>query len=457
MPRSFARLSSPPSTIDIKQTPKPDFHDTSAMSQGYNQLPLNSVLSALGTLIGYIGTEVASDTFFHRVLWPQRAYNNLRLQNAWKLALFSPMGGPLHKAALQTMDKFFENGLFQGAYLGRMLGTAFLIDGGATYQRYEGHGSEAPSKQGQTRNGIWIRALSQMPAVAETQSATSRLEDGKHQGTVRQKVTVSHLVLSSGQAGGKASGDIQACPLVEGDIGAVAWGPVAGILVSEATAIFVAIAVTIVWRSGFMVLWLMPLLLKILSALSTVHREGLKPPAQPLPQSEASRNDENLEKPDEQSDGHKSKLFLIRTVQGFQLIEGPDHVVTPFFRHYGHPQRCRWREVVQIAVIAGFGLIFPVGLVCSSLWMPLGLQALWTAHALYVTIALYISRYACGGTWATTEERIAGVFSASEKKGEACRMRFQDGGALVVVAELVRTTHDTYLEAESHAQKLIRG
>ncbi|EFQ97284.1 hypothetical protein MGYG_00325 [Nannizzia gypsea CBS 118893] len=322
------------------------------MFQEHNKIPISSVLSALGTLIGYIGTEVASDSFFHRVLWPQRAYNNVRPWNMWKLALFLPIGSPLHKAALQTMDTFFENRLFQAPIWDICWGL---------------HSSQ-----------MAIRALSQMPGLVEAQHKPLHPEDCKHEGKIRQRVTVSHLVLSSGQADGE---DIS--PLVEGDIGAVTWGPIAGILASEATAILTAIAVAI-------------------------------------------------------------------------LIEGPEFIVMPFFRHYGHPQRCRWRKIAQVAIIRGLGIIFPVRLIYSSLWIPLGLQALWTGYALYATTALYISRYAYGCTWATTEERLAEVFSIAEKKGETPRVRFQAERGSIVTAELVRTTHDNFHGAKRHVQELIR-
>src|SRR5258708_39160987 len=100
-------------------------HEAMSASSQHGLLNSNSanVLSALGSLIGYLGTEVAPGDLFERQLWPQRFYNGFTIYNAWKLALLMPMGGPLHKAALQTLDKFFKNGLFKGGSLGRMLGT----------------------------------------------------------------------------------------------------------------------------------------------------------------------------------------------------------------------------------------------------------------------------------------------------------------------------------------------
>src|SRR5262245_61443387 len=96
-----------------------------------------NVLTALGTLIGYLGSEVATQDLFERQLWPQRFYNGVSLRNLWKLALIMPMGGPLHAAALQTLDTFFKNGLFKGDRLGKMLGSAFFRDSQAEYTTYK--------------------------------------------------------------------------------------------------------------------------------------------------------------------------------------------------------------------------------------------------------------------------------------------------------------------------------
>ncbi|PYH88868.1 hypothetical protein BO71DRAFT_124301, partial [Aspergillus ellipticus CBS 707.79] len=115
---------------------------------------LSTTLSAASTLIGYIGTEVATTSNFHRVLWPQRSYNNFSFSNAWKPALLMPLGGPLHTAALKTIDQFFTNGLFQGPDLGHMLGTAFFPDSGEEYQVFENGVGVRVAK---VRNGLWGR------------------------------------------------------------------------------------------------------------------------------------------------------------------------------------------------------------------------------------------------------------------------------------------------------------
>ena len=89
-----------------------------------------SVIGALGTLIGYIGSEAATDDVFERVLWPQRFFNAFSWQDILDIGLLNPMGGPMHKAALTALDKFYQSGLFRGRDLGNMLGTAFFRDAG---------------------------------------------------------------------------------------------------------------------------------------------------------------------------------------------------------------------------------------------------------------------------------------------------------------------------------------
>jgi len=72
-------------------------------------LEQTSILSALGTLIGYIGAEAATDQVFERLLWPQRFWNWFSIYHMFQVVLFMPMDGPVHRAALHTLDKFSEN------------------------------------------------------------------------------------------------------------------------------------------------------------------------------------------------------------------------------------------------------------------------------------------------------------------------------------------------------------
>ena len=87
---------------------------------------MTATTAALGAIIGYLGAEVAEGDIFERLLWPQRFYNHLELDAVIKLAFLMPMGGPVHRAALITLDNFRKNGLYRGHCQGQMLGTAFF-------------------------------------------------------------------------------------------------------------------------------------------------------------------------------------------------------------------------------------------------------------------------------------------------------------------------------------------
>lgn len=110
-----------------------------------------TVLAALGTSIDYLGTEISVNDLFERLLWPQRYYNNPPAHSIWRIAFLIPMGGPLHKAALRTLDTFDENGMFKGSRRGHMLGTAFF---GNTARSYNVHAGRNTPTAEHVRNGL---------------------------------------------------------------------------------------------------------------------------------------------------------------------------------------------------------------------------------------------------------------------------------------------------------------
>ena len=67
------------------------------------------------------------------------------------------MGGPLHKAALKTMDTIFNHGLLKGSDKGRMLGTPFFPE---VEWLYTMHGDGKQSSHTEPlRNCLWARVL----------------------------------------------------------------------------------------------------------------------------------------------------------------------------------------------------------------------------------------------------------------------------------------------------------
>ncbi|KAJ4152246.1 hypothetical protein NW754_004041 [Fusarium falciforme] len=132
----------------------------------------SSLFAAFGAVLGYIGAEAATMLSIERQLWPQRFYSSFTLSSLPILALFMPMGGPLHKAALKALDTIFLHGLFNGPNQGHMLGTAFFRQRNWTYTMH-GDGEEHPSHTDVVRNCLWTRTLSYIPIPELDQKSCS--------------------------------------------------------------------------------------------------------------------------------------------------------------------------------------------------------------------------------------------------------------------------------------------
>lgn len=391
-----------------------------------------AVLSALGTLLGYIGAEVATDNVFERLLWPQRFFNSLSYRTALQIGLLMPMGGPLHRAALHTLDKFYRNELFKGEAQGNMLGSAFFRDTGLKYTLHE------PCKMPQreyVRNGLWVRAIQQMPIPPRTQKEQIDLEDGlsKPKRPVRARTAVSQLKLSH------VGLDQPPGCTIDHDTGPVTLRCIIAICLSEITGIAMGTLFAALWGSWFTILWLLPLLLKLLSACFTIPREGL------------------IQKTPSVTEGDKP----LKTIQfeihlrghGFLVIEGEDTAVLQFFRHYGHPVRHRVRELIQFSIVILFGFVFPSGMLCALVWMPPTLQYLWLGYQLYATIVMHVQRYSGGHVWATTEERVAKVFARTNSGESVAILKDQDGTS--IKAALTRNYVNSYGEGMMFVEKIL--
>ena len=403
-------------------------NDGSYTTNGSN----SAILGALGTLIGYVGTEISVNDLFERLLWPQRHYNSPPLHAMWRMAFLMPMGAPLHKAALRALDELYEKGLFKGSRRGHMLGTAFFRDTGRSYSAHEG--KIAPATE-HVRNGMWVRAIDEMPGLLkDTVSAKPQHEDAVPlTRSVRQQISVSHLSLSRFNASPSK-------PVIKENTHAVDASTILCLIITEITGIAIAFVVAVVWRSGFMILWLLPLLLKLLSACFPIPRDGLAVGFKPT---------------SAQAQDRIVKYEIIPNGNGFQVIEGEESLVVQFFRHYGHPIRSRGREVLQMTIVTCFGLLFPVGLICSLLWMPAGMQTVWLSYQLYTTIALHIYHFAGGHHWATTEEKISRAFRDAEAKHEDAQIIFGSDPEKRIHVKLVRTSHDSFADGRVHVSRLL--
>ena len=189
-----------------------------------------------------------------------------------------------------------------------------------------------------------------------------------------------------------------------------------------------------------MILWLLPLLLKLLSACFPIPREGL---AVGSKSTSAQAQDRIV------------KYEIIPNGNGFQVIEGEESLVVQFFRHYGHPIRSRGREILQMTIVTCFGLLFPVGLICSLLWMPAGMQTVWLSYQLYTTVALHVYHFAGGHHWATTEEKISCAFRDAEAKHEDAQVVLGSDPEKRIIATLVRTSHDSFADGKAHVSRLL--
>jgi len=414
-----------------------------------SQSQTSNALNAIGTLIGYIGTEVATSDFFERLLWPRRAYNGFILcpSHIISMALLMPMGGPLHKAALSTLDGFYKHGLYERGQLGHMLGTSFFPDTGLEYRVYGNrNGGEVGKKEYEkewVRSGVWVNAVVRTPFPRKRKGEGEKEdEEGglkKRHVPVRQKVCVGCLRLFALPPGERYPAE----RTILDDAGRPTVRTYLALVVTELSAIVMAVLVAVLWRSAYASLWLMPLALKLISTIFTVEREQVVVPRPPSPGTVQEDSE---------------KLYEIRNpAGGFVMIEGQDDVVLQFFRHHGHPKRSKAREMVQIGMVVAFTLVFPIGLVCSTLWMDDTLQKVWVGYQLYATMAMYVYRYAGGHLWATTAEQIGEAFLKAEEQNGSGEMliTLKGVGGGRIGAKLVRTCHNRYGEAKAYVEELV--
>jgi len=402
----------------------------------------SSVFGGFGAVLGYIGAEAATPAVFERLLWPQRFLSGFNLASVPWLALLMPMGGPLHKAALNCLDTAFTYGLFKGAQQGHMLGTSFFSQKSWTYTMHANdHATESHTEP--TRNSIWTGALSHMPVpvieASVPQASNSTTE--KCMSTAppcRAKVAVSHLTLTHANLTERRSN----MPLVSEAVGTPSVRIILALFTTEATAIILAIVLALTLRTFWSIFFVAPLFLRLLSALLSLHREPLQPPGPTNTEDEPMQDFE---------------IHCPSSEGSFMLITGPPPVVLQFFRHYGHPKRDRFRELLQLCIVVVYGCYFPAGLLCSVCWMPTAIQYAWLSYQIYIVMAMHIIRYTHSGTWASTEAQIVSAFAnASSGNGEHSILFGQsrkDPG--LVKATLTVTYKNRYREGKECMEQLM--
>lgn len=366
--------------------------------------------------------KVAEPELFERLLWPERFYNVLTAKNLLFQALFMPMGGPVHKAALHCLDVFREKGLygFGGAH-GHMLGTAFYDN---TKLRYKIHGYDGPDHDNEIRNGIWATVLRQCRKWPNlrTEGPSLPKHDSEAKGEkklLRRRTTQAVLHLQLWRP--HSENEYRQVPVFCEDKASLKI--IISIVASESLALFCAGLMG--WHElniWFPIYLAIPLFLKLASLPISVRRE-------PAIKHLDTPKEDNLPKGLEDS-----VLFEISDYNhGFPLIEGPEPVVRQFFRHWGHPirenGRDRAREVMGIALIFAFVLYFPAGLV-AIIFASQNVQITWLSYQLYTIFAMHVMRIGGLGGKGRTEEGIAEALA----KGRAVALKSAGGG--IVMARL---------------------
>ncbi|KAJ6104267.1 hypothetical protein N7523_010587 [Penicillium sp. IBT 18751x] len=396
---------------------------------------MSVIVSVLGSLIGYLGAEVAQESAFERLLWPQRFYNDFTISSFLKLSLLMPMSRPLHAAALATLDKFRDHGLNFGSRQGHMLGTAFYRDMGIKYHLRTDKSQAQVAKD--SRNGFWVEVLRNVQAEkTHAVIPVADSESTKNKTPSRALQTVRHLKLNRAEK----------CEITEANIVIVredsirfkAW---LGAFCSELSTIVVAIAAA--FGSPFKCVWMavylcIPLFLKLLSLCASVRRTSL----------------EHLSSHDE-----SSEIFeLDDPVHGFSIVQGPVDLVRQFFRHYGHPARGfresfladRAREAIAMVLVYSFVLYFPVGLIIV-LWMDVNMQYLWVGFQTYTVLVMHIVRIAGWHGCGRTEENIARHLQGGKSVFLQC------GGKMGVLATLEMIKVQSVAEGREEVQYVVQN
>jgi hypothetical protein len=115
-------------------------------------------------------------------------------------------------------------------------------------------------------------------------------------------------------------------------------------------------------------------------------------------------------------------MFELAIDNSNYVVEGPDALVQQFFSHYGHPMRDtknvvipdRIRELVAIATVVAYALVFPAGPLVL-LWVDNTVQFVWLGYQPYTIMAMLLCRLAGWSADGTTQHRIATALQAGKE------------------------------------------
>jgi hypothetical protein len=395
---------------------------------------MSALIGAFGSLIGYLGSEVAEVSVFERLLWPHRFYYDSSLSVLLKQALLMTMGGPLHAAALATLDNLRHHGLYVGIRRGDVLGTAFLPDVHVpNFCRTESREKDLPKG---SRNGFWVRVLRNINEAPESTAIRTVDLEAKTEDIprFRSMQLIRHLALRV----------VEDTEIPGPEIVYISALLLLNIFLSELSATATAVLAGTVFRTWWLIGYMsVPLIFKLLAVCFTVRREGLEP----------------RDKLTDQNSLADITIYEIQDPnQGFSLIKGPAPVIQQFFRHYGHPIRdsttCflsdRTREVLCIMLIYGFVLYFPAGLI-GVLWMSPNVQYLWLSYQLYSILVMHIVRVLGWQGCGRTEDRVARHLERNREVWLQCT------ASCTVAATLVVESIRGQAEGKSRVQSIVNS
>ena len=329
--------------------------------QGYGKP--TGLLAVLGSIIGYLGAEVAQESLFERLLWPERYFNDFRLAILFKTALLTPMGGPVPQSRSPGVGQIPGQRFVPGP-----ASRSHAWIGVLQRSRRENHTCPCESEHHRgkdVRDGFWVTVLRLVKPSSTRTTRLARRDAGtkaeQPPSPRRANQLVHHLKLRwmEGTEPSKRSPNVVFIDVEK------SWRVYAHLCCTELTNVTIAMIVAYRWQSWFAAWWCLPLLQKLILALCSVRRTPLKKPL-PLPISSGDQQEAKQE---------KNQIFEIADQKrGFLLIEGPDDLVRQFFRHYAHTVRdsCgvgpgdRFREVVTMLTVGAFAFTFPIGLLSLS-------------------------------------------------------------------------------------------
>lgn len=427
-------------------THRPDLHSTPFVGQGASQASdmassdehtlSIAAFTALGTIVGYLGTEVASSSMFYRLLWPSRFYNTKSLKSCIAIMLLMPIGGPMHKAAVEVLDKFMVAGLWKGYCRGDMLGTAFYCDSGQHYFQRTVNGNASEKKE--ARNAFWITVLrlipwEQRPVTVKPAAQGDNESAAKAAARLRAQRPVFVLKLSKAN-----STTAKNLAVVDGDVGDLKFRYLAAILASELVTVAVGVVTATLWHSLYAIWYFAPISLKLIALFVRVRRIQVEVP-RPQKKLSTQGTSQDEQHPPSQQDPGKDTMILCQVEdlsKGFFLIDGPSEIILQFFRHYGHPVRHhrgylgdRVLESISIFIVLGAVFIYPGGLI-AFIFAPITIQWVWLGYQLYVMLAMHVYRFGDGEHIGTTQQRIASELYCHGS------VVFDDGAGTRVLAEL---------------------